>query len=115
MFVSQDLERWDTYTALNLPGHTIFNTSICKAGDRYVMMYEIGEPAEEAGAPFTARFATSPDLRQWTVTPPECNYAKDRYTAPHCLRYLDGWFYTLAKARPMPDDAPIKIAFFMVD
>jgi len=58
-----------------------------------VMMYEIGEPAEEAGVPFTARFATSPDLRQWTVTPPECNYAKDRYTAPHCLRYLDGWFY----------------------
>ena len=48
MFVSQDLERWDTYTALDLPGHTIFNTSICKAGDRYVMMYEIGEPAEEA-------------------------------------------------------------------
>lgn len=31
-------------------------------------------------------------LRQWTVTPPECNYAKDRYTAPHCLRYLDGYF-----------------------
>ena len=25
--------------------------------------------------------------------PPQCNYAKDRYTAPHCLRYLDGWFY----------------------
>ena len=73
MFTSQDLEHWDTYTALDLPKHTIFNTSICKAGDRYVMMYEIGEPAEEAGAPFTARFATSPDLRQWTVTPPECN------------------------------------------
>jgi hypothetical protein len=93
MFVSNDLERWDTYTALNLPGHTIFNTSICRAGDRYVMMYEIGAPREEAGAAFTARFATSPDLRHWTVTPPECNYAKDRYTAPHCLRYLDGYFY----------------------
>jgi hypothetical protein len=93
MFVSKDLEHWDTYTVLDLPKHTIFNTSICKAGDRYVMMYEIGEPAEEAGVPFTARFATSPDLRQWTDTPPECNYAKDRYTAPHCLRYLDGYFY----------------------
>ena len=93
IFTSKDLEHWDTYTALDLPKHTIFNTSICKAGDRYVMMYEIGEPAEEAGVPFTARFATSPDLRQWTVTPPECNYAKDRYTAPHCLRYLDGYFY----------------------
>jgi hypothetical protein len=27
------------------------------------------------------------------MTPPECNYAKDRYTAPHCLRWVDGWFY----------------------
>ena len=93
MFVSQDLEHWETYTALELPKNTIFNTSICRAGDRYVMMYEIGSPPAEAGARFTARFATSPDLRHWTVTPPECNYAKDRYTAPHCLRYLDGTFY----------------------
>ena len=56
VFVSQDLEHWETYTAFDLPGHTIFNTSICKADDRYVMMYEIGEPAEEAGVPFTAIF-----------------------------------------------------------
>jgi hypothetical protein len=93
MFVSQDLEHWDTYTVLDLPGHTIFNTSICHAGDQYVMMYEIGAPQDEAGVAFTARFATSPDLRHWTVTAPECNYAKDRYSAPHCLRYLDGYFY----------------------
>jgi alpha-L-fucosidase len=56
-------------------------------------MFEIDRPAEEAGVPFTARFAKSPDLHTWTITPPECNYAKDRYTAPHCLRWLDGWFY----------------------
>jgi hypothetical protein len=56
-------------------------------------MFEIDGPAEEAGAAFTARFATSPDLRTWKLTPPECNYARDRYTAPHCLRWLDGWFY----------------------
>ena len=43
--------------------------------------------------PFTARFATSTDLRRWTLAPRECNYAMDRYTAPHCLRWLDGWFY----------------------
>jgi hypothetical protein len=29
----------------------------------------------------------------WTVTPAERNYAKDRYTAPHCLRYLNGYYY----------------------
>ncbi len=26
-------------------------------------------------------------------TADECTYAKDRYTAPHCLRYANGWYY----------------------
>ncbi len=93
MWTSKDLEHWETYTALDLPGFKIFNTSICKADGKYVMMFEISEPKEQAGAAFTARFATSKDLKQWTVTPPECVYSKDRYTAPHCLRYLDGYYY----------------------
>jgi alpha-L-fucosidase len=93
MFTSRDLKNWDSRTALDLPGYGICNTSLCKADDRYVMMFEIHLPKEETGVAFTARFATSKDLEHWKVTPPECNYAKDRYTAPHCLRYLDGWFY----------------------
>jgi len=93
VWASKDLEHWDTWTALDLPGFQIFNTSIAKAGGKYVMMFEIGEPKEQAGVPFTARFAISSDLKRWAVTPPECVYAKDRYTAPHCLRYLDGYYY----------------------
>jgi predicted GH43/DUF377 family glycosyl hydrolase len=93
MWSSRDLERWDTWTALDLPGFQIFNTSICKADGKYVMMFEIDSPKEQAGVPFTARFATSTDLKRWAVTGPECVYAKDRYTAPHCLRYLDGYYY----------------------
>ena len=93
MFTSKDLEHWQSQTVLDLPGYKIYNTSICKADDKYVMMFEIGEPAEEAGHRFTARFATSTDLKSWTVTPPECNYSKDRYTAPHALRWLDGYYY----------------------
>ncbi|NUQ65014.1 MAG: hypothetical protein HUU20_21325 [Pirellulales bacterium] len=86
MFTSNDLEHWQERISLDLPGFTIYNTSICKAEDKYVMMFEIGKPKEEAGAPFTARFAMSTDLKHWTVTPPECVYTKDRYSAPHCLR-----------------------------
>ena len=93
MFTSKDLEHWQSQTVLDLPGYKIYNTSICRADDKYVMMFEIGEPAEEAGHRFTARFATSTDLKNWTVTPPECNYSKDRYTAPHALRWLDGYYY----------------------
>jgi hypothetical protein len=93
VWASKDLEHWDEWTALDLPGFRIFNTSICRADGRYVLMFEIDKPVEQAGVPFTARFATSADLKHWTVTPAECNYAKDRYTAPHCLRYLDGYYY----------------------
>ena len=93
IFASQDLQKWQNWTALDLEGFGICNTSICKAGDRYVMMFEIHKPKEQAGAAFTARFATSKDLHDWKLTKPECVYAKDRYSAPHCLRYLDGYFY----------------------
>ena len=93
VFASKDLEQWDHWTALDLDGFGICNTSICKAADQYVLMFEIHQPAEQAGVAFTARFAASKDLRTWTLTSPECVYAKDRYTAPHCLRYLDGYYY----------------------
>lgn len=93
LFVSDDLIHWDCWPVLADDRYGIFNTSLCRAGDDYVLMFEIDRPAEEAGVAFTARFARSRDLRTWRLTPPECNYARDRYTAPHCLRWLDGWFY----------------------
>ena len=93
MFRSTDLVHWKKTNALNESKYKIYNTSICKADNLYVLMFEIGAPKEEAGERFTARFAKSKDLMEWTLTPPECVYAKDRYTAPHCLRYLDGYFY----------------------
>jgi lysophospholipase L1-like esterase len=93
VFVSRDLKNWEKWNAVPAGKYGIFNTSVCKAGDEFVLMFEIDKPAAEAGVPFTARFAKSNDLKTWTMTPPECNYAKDRYTAPHCLRWLEGWFY----------------------
>ncbi|MHB1457494.1 MAG: hypothetical protein ACYC0V_11335 [Armatimonadota bacterium] len=93
MFVSTDLHSWESRTAIDLPGFGIFNTSICKADDRYVLMFEIDRPFEQCGVPFTARFAASTDMKHWEVISPECNYEKDRYTAPHCLRFLEGYYY----------------------
>jgi lysophospholipase L1-like esterase len=93
VFASRDLKNWEKWNAIPAGKYGIFNTSVCKANGEFVLMFEIDKPVEEAGAAFTARFAKSPDLRKWTLTAPECNYAKDRYTAPHCLRWLDGWFY----------------------
>ncbi len=93
IFASTDMEHWESWNALNLPGYGLFNTSLCRADDRYVLMFEVGKPPEVAGVAFTARFATSPDIKHWELTPPECTYSKDRYTAPHCLRFHNGYYY----------------------
>lgn len=93
MFASRDLRHWESWPVIQEGGYGIFNTSLCRAKDDFVLMFEIDKPREEAGVPFTARFIRSKDLHHWTLTPPECSYSKDRYTAPHALRWLDGWFY----------------------
>ncbi len=93
LFTSPDLKKWDSRLAFELPGFGIFNTSLIYAENRYVLMFEIGKPEEETGVRFTARFAVSPDLKNWQILPTEYNYSRDRYTAPHCLRYLDGYYY----------------------
>lgn len=93
IFATRDLQRWDSWNALDLSGYGLFNTSLCQAGDQYILMFEVGKPPEIAGVRFTARFATSRDMRRWELMAPECTYSKDRYTAPHCLRYLAGYYY----------------------
>ncbi len=93
IFKSNDMENWDSWLAVELPEYGIFNTSLTKDDNKYVLMFEIGKPEKEAGKRFTANFATSTDLKKWEVLSSEHNYAKDRYTAPHCLRYLDGYYY----------------------
>lgn len=93
VFSSSDLENWDSWLAFQLPGYGIFNTSLTWAKDKFVLMFEIGKPEEKAGERFTANFATSTDMKNWEILSADYNYARDRYTAPHCLRYLDEHYY----------------------
>lgn len=93
LFITTDLKSWETRPLLPPGRYGIFNTTMCRTPEDFVLMFEIDRPSEETGVPFTARFLRSADLTTWTLTPPECNYSKDRYTAPHGLRWHDGWFY----------------------
>jgi hypothetical protein len=102
-FRSEDLERWEKHPALDLPGWGLFNTSVCKAGDRYIMAIEVGRPPEVVGVPFTTRFAESKDLKAWTLLPEDRVFTKERYSACPTIRHLDGWFYmTYLEALPGP-------------
>jgi len=105
MFCSQDLMTWESREVLTLPGWKIYNNSVCKGRDGYVMAFEIGAPPEETGVGFTSRFAVSNDLRHWTLTPFDHAYSRERYTACPALRYLpgDGFYYMIYLEGHFPD------------
>jgi hypothetical protein len=105
-FSSSNLVNWSSYVALAVPKWGMYNTSVCKGRDRYVMAIELGEPPEEVGVRFTTRFAESSDLIRWRLTSPECVYSKDRYTACPALRFYGGYYYMIyleAKSGPTYD------------
>lgn len=107
VFWSRDMGTWFTQPALCLPGWGIFNTSVCKGEDGYVMAFEINAPSEETGVPFTIRFAKSNDLLNWRLTQPECVYAKDRYTACPAIRFSGGYYYMIyLEQKPGPTYEP---------
>jgi alpha-L-fucosidase len=87
MFTSRDLKTWEEQTIFCSHGDNFCNTTLCKAGERYVMAYERNRGG------FHAQFLESKDLRTWKPLPEECKHHLGRYCAPHCLRYYDGWFY----------------------
>lgn len=106
-FSSTDLNKWSSDILLDIPRWGIYNTSVCKGENRYVMAIELGEPPEEVGVGFTIRFAESLDLSHWRLTPSECVYSKDRYTACPAIRFLEGYYYMIyLEAMPGPKYEP---------
>lgn len=92
---SDDMQAWDTKTALDLPGWGIFNTSVCAGPDGYIMAFECGKPEAEVGVAFTIFFARSDDLINWETLPTDCVHTRERYAACPAIRYLDGEYYMI--------------------
>lgn len=91
LFKSKDLQTWESRVALTQEKEQLFNSSVCRGRDGFVMAYESNDPRFPA---FTIKFATSPDLEHWTKLP-DSLFGTDRYAACPCLRYADGWYYLL--------------------
>ena len=108
---SDNLDMWREKTALKIPGWRLWNTSVCKGPDRYVMAIEVSQTGDdidpEIGRPFTEFFATSANLTDWELMPCECCYTKQRYNACPALRFYDGWYYMIClEALPVVRYAP---------
>ena len=90
---STDLVNWsEPHLILSGEGWAGYNTSVCKAGDRYVLVFELGKPSEKVGKPFTMFFAESADLKNWKEIQ-GAEFGRGFYTGSPSLRYFSGWFY----------------------
>lgn len=107
VFHSRDLETWERHEGLHLPGWGLYNNSVCRGRDGYVMALEAGEPPEMVGVRFTLFFARSRDLLRWRLLPPAHVFGRDRYAACPALRYVGGRYYLIyLEACPGPSYVP---------
>lgn len=98
LFRSADLTNWKSQLALKGENEQLFNSSVCKGPDGFVMAYESNDPVWQA---FTVKFATSRNLLTWTKAP-EATFGTNRYVACPCIRYARGWYYVLYLEHRMP-------------
>lgn len=93
MTSSSDLKNWTTpVTVLRAsPGEYFFNTAICRAKDKFILLYETND---NRWKPFTFRYMESSDLINWKELP-DAIYGKEKYVGGPALYYEGGWYYTL--------------------
>ncbi|GMV95257.1 MAG: hypothetical protein AMXMBFR82_50350 [Candidatus Hydrogenedentota bacterium] len=91
LFKSSDLKNWEQKVVIEQENEHLFNSSVCKGPDGFVMAYESNDPTYPA---FTTKFAQSPDLENWTKLP-DATFGTNRYTACPCIRYVNGYYYVL--------------------
>jgi hypothetical protein len=91
LFRSSDLQHWEKRLVLQQENEHLFNTSVCEGPDGFVMAYESNDPQYPA---FTIKFAVSDDLEHWRKLP-DAIFGTNRYTACPCIRYVNGYYYTL--------------------
>jgi len=91
LFKSSDLKIWDKKVVITQEKEHIFNSSVCKGPNGFVMAYESDAPPYPA---FTIKFAVSKDLESWTKVP-DAIFGTNRYTACPCIRYFNGYYYML--------------------
>ena len=99
LFKSSDLVNWEEKLVVKqIETEHLFNSTVCKGPDGFVLAYETNDPAYPA---FSVKFATSDDLLSWTKIP-DVVFGTDRYTACPCIRFVEGFYYMMYLERRAP-------------
>lgn len=69
----------------------LFNTAVCRADDRFILLYETDDPRWPA---FTFKYCESTDLVHWKRIP-DALYGLEKYVGGPALYFEAPWFYTL--------------------
>jgi len=93
MTSSEDLVHWtEPVVAIRAePGENLYNVAVCRGKDRFVLLYETDDPKY---VPFTFKYFSSPDLKNWTRVP-DAFYGRDKYVGGPALYFAGDWYYTL--------------------
>lgn len=101
---STDLVNWEEYAKLDMPGWEICNMNIAKKDGVYTLLIEIGAPKEECGHIYTFRFLQSTDLTNWTLTPSDCVFQKERYCgSPSIYAFEDDPYFYVGYLEAYPE------------
>ena len=111
MFKTKNLVDWEEKDVIIKKDRRLWNTSVCKGEDKYVMAIEVcSEPdieIKEIGIGFTTFFAVSEDMENWEMLPDKYSYTPTRYNACPALRYSKGYYYMIClEALPCQRYAP---------
>jgi hypothetical protein len=91
LFSSKDLKTWEQRVIVTQENEHLFNSSLCKGPEGFVLAYESNTPDYPA---FTVKFAASKDLQTWAKLP-EATFGTNRYTACPEIHYSNGYYYVL--------------------
>ncbi len=91
-FSSTDLKNWKRELAIpQAPGEHLFNASVCRDEQGYLMAYESDKPVQ-----FCFKFARSPDLASWKkIDGLTFTGVGGEYSACPVLRYVAPYYYVI--------------------
>ena len=97
LYESTNLVCWSCRELIHLPDFWVHYTSMTKGPDGYVLSLLSQKPEQYVKKHiFTIFFASSEDMRHWTLMGMEQRYPQDRYIGSPYMQYHDGYYYLLA-------------------